>query len=85
MAASSLPVFHTDAPLALLFGVAMRNWQWRHWQPLAYGLLRDRTGLFLDLFLFKNTTVNAVWWLYAVGVARLTDLREKTYAPDRCC
>lgn len=66
--------------IALLFGVAMRSWQRRQWQPLAYGLCVTALAFFFDLFLFKNTTVNAVWWLYAAGVTRLMEPSGE----DRC-
>jgi hypothetical protein len=49
------------------------------WQAVGAAVAVASLGFFFDLFLFKNTTVNLIWWVYAVGMARL--LRGNPEAP----
>jgi hypothetical protein len=60
--------------LWLIAGFVRQARRQARWPAYAAALAVASLGFFFDLFLFKNTTVNLVWWLYAVGLAKL--LRE---------
>lgn len=59
------------ALLSTLGRLVTRCWGHHGWQPLACGMLASGLGLFFDLFLFKNSLVNLVWWTYALGASAL--------------
>lgn len=67
----------------VLISVAIRSWRQGRWQALAYGLFASGLSFFFDLFLFKNNTVNVVWWLYAVSTIRLTQT-DKAWTSSAC-
>ncbi len=59
---------------ALILSLGRLGWTGsgrQHWQAASLAVIASLGGLLFDLFLFKNTTVNAVWWIYALGIARL--------------
>ncbi len=50
-------------------------------QAFSCGLLATGLGLVFDLFLFKNTTVNLIWWFYALSMLMLAGAaRDKEQA-----
>jgi hypothetical protein len=45
-------------------------------QAFSCGLLATGLGLVFDLFLFKNTTVNLIWWFYALSMLMLAHTKR---------
>ncbi len=61
---------------AALFRMLARSRSQGAWSALAGAVFATAFGFLFDLFLFKNTTVNLVWWLYAVGLWTLLFPKE---------
>ncbi|MDX2178249.1 MAG: O-antigen ligase family protein [Bryobacteraceae bacterium] len=57
-----------------------RCWRRGVLQAFSCGLAATGLGLLFDLFLFKNTTVNLIWWLYAIAMSMLA-----RYEPEDTC
>lgn len=58
--------------LAAAGGVVAASRRAGRWTSLSLAVAVASLGFFFDLFLFKNTTVNLIWWLYAAAASRLT-------------
>jgi len=68
---------------AMSFGflsIVARCWRRGVFQPFSCGLAATGLGLLFDLFLFKNTTVNLIWWFYAIAMSVLA-----RYEPEDSC
>lgn len=58
--------------LAAIGGIVFASRRAGQWISLSNAVAVASLGFFFDLFLFKNTTVNLIWWLYAAAASRLT-------------
>ena len=54
----------------------VRCWRRGVLQAFSCGLLATGLGLVFDLFLFKNTTVNLIWWFYALSMLMLAQAKR---------
>jgi hypothetical protein len=57
--------------LAAVGGLVHRSRRSARRQAFAAATAVAMLGFFFDLFLFKNTTVNLIWWIYVAALARL--------------
>jgi O-antigen ligase len=81
--AMELGVVGAVAFAAMSFGflsLVARCWRRGVLQAFSCGLAATGLGLLFDLFLFKNTTVNLIWWLYAIAMSMLA-----RYEPEDSC
>lgn len=58
--------------LAAIGGIVFASRRAGRWLSLSSAVAVASLGFFFDLLLFKNTTVNLIWWLYAAAASRLT-------------
>jgi hypothetical protein len=57
--------------MAAVGGMALRARRKARWVAFSGAPAVAMLGCFFDLFLFKNTTVNLIWWIYLAALSRL--------------
>lgn len=56
---------------ASIGGIVLRSRRSARWVALSGAVAVASLGFFFDLFLFKNTTVSLIWWIYLAALSRL--------------